>query len=136
MSKYACIEDFRNSAVEGLCRVYYNVHKDKLSVQKKVEGRWVVVGHTDSINLINCTFKVSEKGRQRVIKSKVKNVHAFVEGTIEYDFSYSKKSTTRKRVYYNPYNMKSFTLQGGDRVNRASRVLIVKSNIMAFNPET
>jgi hypothetical protein len=41
-----------------------------------------VIDIVDGALLQNVTFKVSEKGRQRVIREKAKNVHAFVEGSL------------------------------------------------------
>jgi hypothetical protein len=62
-------------------RVYFNLHKKMLSVQEKINGSWKVVDHVEQIWLGNAKFKVSEVGRQRVIKNKRKNVHAYIEGT-------------------------------------------------------
>ena len=56
-------------------RVYYNFRKKLFSVQEKINGSWKVVEHTKEIFLRNATFKVSEAGRQRVLKQKRKNVH-------------------------------------------------------------
>lgn len=60
-----------------ITRVYYNLHKRKLSIQEKRvndSGKkvWKVVRHADSIFLEDVKFKVSEVGRQRVIKEKKK----------------------------------------------------------------
>ena len=90
-------------------RVYYNLHKRKLSIQQKrinASGKlvWKVVRHADDIFLKNVKFKVSEVGRQRVIKEKKKNVHAFITGE-------ECKDNTRgllEGVFYNPYKFSSF----------------------------
>ena len=57
-------------------QVYFNLHKKMLSV--RVNGK--VVAHAPAIVLDNPTFHVSEAGRQRVLKSRRKNVHAWVSG--------------------------------------------------------
>jgi len=62
-------------------RVYRNLHKDCWSIQQKnTKGRWLVVAHTDSITLRDCELRVSEAGRQRVLKEGRKNVHAYIQG--------------------------------------------------------
>lgn len=53
--------------------VYKNLTRDKYSI--KCAKTKLVVGHADKIDMVNCTFKVSENGRQRVLRDKQKNVH-------------------------------------------------------------
>lgn len=60
--------------------VYFNLHKQMYSVRDKKTRR--VIDHKKELWLENCNFKVSEAGRQRVLKEKRKNVHAGIEGTI------------------------------------------------------
>ena len=84
-------------------RVYFNLHKKVYSVQKKVNGQWKLSHHTEQINLKNVTFKVYEKGRERVIKEQKKYVHAFVIGTIT-----DEERETTRQVTYNPYKYQSF----------------------------
>lgn len=43
---------------------------------------WYVAGHADDLTLGGATFRVYEKGRQRVLATGRKNVHAFVLGTL------------------------------------------------------
>ena len=64
--------------------VYYNLHKHRLSVKAlsgSQKGR--VVAHAVRVVLHDCEFRVSEAGRQRVIREKRKNVHAGVVGTLK-----------------------------------------------------
>jgi hypothetical protein len=62
-------------------RVYWNLHKKKFSVQAHYgSGSWRVVAHAEELMLKDVTFKVSEAGRQRVLRTGVKNVHAYVVG--------------------------------------------------------
>jgi hypothetical protein len=84
-------------------RVYYNLHKHCLSVQGKVNGTWKVIAHVDEISLSDVKFKVSEAGRQRVIREKRKNVHAIVEG-----FLNEKTLDCSHVVSYNPYKAGHF----------------------------
>ena len=61
-------------------RVYYNLHRKCLSVMDVRTRR--VVDHRKSVVMRDVTFRVSEAGRQRVLRTGQKNVHAFVEGTL------------------------------------------------------
>jgi hypothetical protein len=54
--------------------VYWNLKRDCYSVRFK--GK--VIGHYTSLVAANVRFKVSERGRQRVLAEQRKNVHAFV----------------------------------------------------------
>lgn len=51
-------------------------------------------------------FKVSEKGRQRVLRERKKNVHAWVTGTLKgFDTS---EADPYYEGYYNPYETEFF----------------------------
>jgi len=91
--------------------VYYNLTKKKFSIRSE-EGpkKNTVIIHTDSLILKNVEFKVSESGRQRVIKEQRKNVHAGVVGDlilspIDMD---DIKVDNWTEIYYNPYKTNSF----------------------------
>ena len=91
-------------------RIYFNLHKKVWSIKDKKTN--LVIGHTKIIYLKNCKLVVSEKGRQRVLRDKRKNVHAYVDGIVApqiHDFrQYNTGSFT-----YNPYKFKSF-VHGND----------------------
>lgn len=93
-------------------RVYFNLHKKCFSVQDASTRR--VIAHKNEVFLENVTFKVYEKGRQRVLREGKKNVHAFVIGNLVDglpDLCYS-----RIRVIYNPYFCEKFTIDYCGRV--------------------
>jgi hypothetical protein len=83
-------------------KVYFNLHKMVFSVQDAKTG--LVIGHTPVIRLENVEFKVSEAGRQRVLREKKKNVHAFVVGYYVGDYEGDEKAN----AYYDPYKYDSF----------------------------
>ena len=84
-------------------RVYRNLNKDCLSVQEKTEKGWRVKRWVDSISLKNVTFKVYESGRNKVLKDKRKNVHAYIEGEdTKQNFQYN------RIVSYNPNKYNHF----------------------------
>lgn len=115
-------------------RIYRNLHKKLYSVQEKVNGRWKVVEHTNDINLVNVTFKVSEAGRQRVIKEKRKNVHAAMIGE---RFPFVPNSPVyRDEVTYNPYKSPHFMVKSQDKpLDKAKYVQIVNGKVIAMLPE-
>ncbi|NOU99522.1 hypothetical protein [Paenibacillus planticolens] len=108
--------------------IYYNLHKRCLSVKDHRTGK--IVAHEHSLLLENVLFKVSQKGRQRVLREKRKNVHAFIIGdkisTIptELDLEHYNKAK------YNPYLCESFIdIDSGKEVLRAKRVFCIGKSI-------
>lgn len=95
--------------------VYRNLHNGMLSVRQ----RGLVVAHVHTIDLIDVTFKVNESGRQRVIRDKKKNVHAFVCG-IPLSVNWPTGLNVQRawqRISYNPYMAGTF--MAGSQAARA-----------------
>jgi len=88
--------------------VYFNLHKRLFSV-KSIEGasKGKVIGYSYSIVLGHTQFKVSEAGRQRVIRERKKNVHAGVTGTL-IDVGTIGEMFKGDIVTYNPYRNSTF----------------------------
>jgi hypothetical protein len=104
-------------------KVYRNLHTGTLSVQAKVEGRWKVVGHCSNLSLVDVVFKVSQAGRDRVLREGQKNVHAFVVGVLE-SFDKEVSIETSKAISYNPYFANSFFVKETlEPVHKASKVV-------------
>ena len=59
-------------------KVYFNLQKDCLSVIDAETG--LLYCHSHRVELHNAKFRVQEAGRQRVIREKRKNVHAYITG--------------------------------------------------------
>jgi hypothetical protein len=104
--------------------VYYNLHKHTFSVQKS----GIVVLHADFVKLSNVEFRVRKGGLDKVRKEKVKNVHAFVIGTLEdyceYPCDGIPQDSEGEIISYNPYKNDSFVIKStqepifhGDEVN-------------------
>ena len=93
-----------NKVIGKRVQVYRNLHKQAFSVKDKKSGR--VILYADCIELKDCKCVVREGSRQRVLKEKRKNVHAWIEGTAV-SFSCSTEWLLRE-LYYNPYKCKSF----------------------------
>lgn len=100
-------------------KVYRNLTQQCYSVMHK----GIVIAHVLSCKLTNATFKVSEAGRQRVIKQKRKNVHAFIEGEWDRSELGAFYSQFLKRVSYNPYEAPYF-MDGTAPVHKASEVYL------------
>jgi hypothetical protein len=92
-------------------RIYWNFHKKCFSVQgrRNVDrGPWVVIKHAREALLWLPRFKVNERGRQRVLRERKKNVHAFVCGEWNYGYKDHKAAYHSASVSYNPYENDSF----------------------------
>ena len=80
-------------------KVYRNLRTGTFSVQHK----GLVVAHLATVHLTAVTFTVSAAGRQRVLRDKQKNVHAYVIGTFS-----TTQPATDLHVTYNPYKFGHF----------------------------
>lgn len=91
--------------------VYFNLHKKCFSV-KALEGenKGRVIAHTHDIRILAPSFKVSEAGRQRVLRERKKNVHAGVVGWYNTAVNVEKigEGYVHIGVKYNPYIYSSF----------------------------
>lgn len=100
--------------------VYFNLHRKCFSI-KALEGdrKGRVVAHSTTVLLEGCKFKVSEAGRQRVLREKRKNVHAGVTGTWinadRVESCYEFLSMVGRQVTYNPYKYSSFIIKATEQ---------------------
>ena len=106
--------------------VYFNLHKRVFSVRSCKTGR--VVHHTKNVHIRDPQFVVREGGRQRVLRERKKNVHAFVRGYATY-FEDCPMSDT---IGYNPFKYDSFVKMPDETpVHKAKRAwLNVNGNDM------
>tara|TARA_R110000868_G_scaffold384_1_gene2920 strand:+ start:265 stop:651 length:387 start_codon:yes stop_codon:yes gene_type:complete len=93
--------------------VYFNLHRKCFSI-KALEGanKGRVVAHRDDVLLFDATFKVSEAGRQRVLRERKKNVHAGVVGVWDETgtdlITITRVTTVGTPITYNPYKYDTF----------------------------
>jgi hypothetical protein len=115
--------------------VYFNLHRKCFSV-KALEGadKGRVIAHVSDAVVHLPTFKVSEAGRQRVLREKKKNVHAGVVGQW-YDDEYNASRTVElsamlgRAVTYNPYRFDSFVYKATETpINDHPRVAALHSD--------
>ena len=109
--------------------VYFNLHRKCFSV-KALEGvnKGRVIKHAHFVALENVTFKVSEAGRQRVLKEQRKNVHAGVVGTLVDSLDV----VGSERVTYNPYKGSTFVTGIGDPVLASTSAALVVHDKKGF----
>lgn len=81
--------------------VYKNLHNGLYSIKQN----GLVVAHSGIVYILQANFIVNERGRQRVIKEKRKNVHAFVKGYLSHPL---KDKRHINSVTYNPYKSDCF----------------------------
>lgn len=99
--------------------IYRNLHTGGFSV--KLRGR--VVDRQHGLTAYNVTFKVNESGRQRVIKEKKKNVHAFVVCD-KYNYRYDTPVDKLEVITYNPYVAANFVCSGR-QITEAKEVMFL-----------
>lgn len=62
-------------------QVYKNLHRHAYSIRAASgASKGLVIAHARSVLLFDVRFHVSEAGRQRVLRDKARNVHAWAEG--------------------------------------------------------
>lgn len=110
-------------------KVYYNLHKNCYSiVSLEKENYGKVIKHENCVPLFDAQFKVSEKGRQRVLREQKKNVHAYVVGTWVSEFV---PRLPIKLATYNPYKYSSFVDAHSKKpLAKASQVLLSKRHFV------
>jgi len=97
--------------------VYRNLNA-RLSTHKfSIKQNNLVVAHTNELYLTDCTFFVGLKGRERALKTKQRNVHAYIKGLIIDRKSYflrSGKFSNYKDIVveYNPFKHNCFYANG------------------------
>lgn len=121
--------------------VYFNLHKKTWSKRDPATGRVVNKGEkTYFVVLKDVTFRVSEAGRQRVIREKRKNVHAFACGTpIGYGsdpaFNESGNVVALLRratvpVSYNPYKAGHFVRTDTGEAVLSCKLLVMSTKLV------
>lgn len=93
--------------------LYWNLHRDVFSVHsRRREDYGLVIAHVDSFTVSDVEFVVRESGRQKVLRERRKNVHAFVRGLWAEQGSHEQFTGNIWRVKYSPYSGDSFMRHG------------------------
>jgi hypothetical protein len=109
-------------------KVYWNLHKNCLSVQQ--DG--LVKCHADGISLKNFKTVVNASGRDRVRRENRKNVHAFIKGNV-----YLKGERPLPfplcPLAYNPYKDDHWIeKETGKHVDSGEHVQVINRKVLAF----
>ena len=106
--------------------VYWNLHKHCFSIRmEQGPERGRVVGHAHHVTMVDVEFRVSEAGRQRVIATGKKNVHAGMVGALT---SASAKPNANSDGFvrvasYNPRKAATFVDKAtGEPLSRTTRI--------------
>ena len=106
--------------------VYRNLRTGTFSVRQS----GLVVNHVSRLVLRDAKYLVSQKGRQRVLDEKRKNVHAGISGyTTKTTIS---ENTPHTKVTYNPYQHKFFIGGDGKPVFVSEFVLFINNEVRAL----
>ena len=117
-----------------LVETYFNLHKKLFSV-RACEGpdKGRVIAHRKAVCLLNVKFKVSEAGRQRVLREQRKNVHAVMRG--HWIRNQKKAKILKDKVLrqganftYDPYVMETFCVGIGENQTPLHDALAVYVN--------
>ncbi|OAX50845.1 hypothetical protein gpAD87_21810 [Paenibacillus sp. AD87] len=88
-------------------RIAYHFYKKCFSIRCSSTRK--IIGYMERIVVSNAHFVVSPSGRARVLRERVKNIHAYVQGEFEYQHQYADYSNVHMReAYYNPYFVSTF----------------------------
>jgi len=124
--------------------IYRNLHNGLISIKSASSG--LVLGHAKSVDIVGADFVVNEGGRQRVLKDKQKNVHAYVKGLLlntsgfkpykgrSIGPAYGAILPSHKDIVisYNPYKAPHFVIKGtSDKVSKASLCTVSCDGIIA-----
>lgn len=114
--------------------VYRNLKfKDSIVYSVRDAKTGLVLGHATHLLLGSCEFVVSEVGRQRVLRERKKNVHAWIEGSFGIIHAGDDEIFSDvEKVNYNPYTNTLFELVDcGEPVTGASLVYINEDGVHA-----
>ena len=116
----------------GKVFVYYNINlSEKLkspyfSIKDVKTG--LVIGHDTKIMLKDAQFRVLESGRQRVINTGRKNVHAGAVGVLTDETPIELPIN----ITYNPYKYNSFVIKNTEEpIHRAKLVSFIDRKVTA-----
>lgn len=84
--------------------VYRNLHNNKYSI--RCSKSKLVIAHADEVGLLDVKFVVHQAGREKVLRNKQKNVHAYAKGKLSM-IHYPSWEFVQK-VKYNPYRFGFF----------------------------
>ena len=88
-------------------KIYWNLHKKCFSIKT---GR-LPVKHSNNFYISGAKFIVNEKRRQKVLRERSRNVHAWIAGEVLPADEKLKVVSRPIEVHYNPYRCGRFTIK-------------------------
>lgn len=121
-------------------QIYRNLHKSVDTHFYSLKKKNKVFAYSEFIIVKDAQFKVNEAGRQRVLNTKRKNVHAFVVcqeiNFVMDDKTLEKKWTTcygvPRKIIYNPYVSGEFLYEDGKPIDKVSRLILNKNGLFSY----
>lgn len=107
-------------------RVYRNLHRGNFSIQSYLQEKkgYRVTDRASTVILEDCSFKIYESGRQKVIREKRKNVHAYVQPKSYKHLDEELDVSKFREIYYNPYDFDLFVYRDThEKIENLARVL-------------
>ena len=94
--------------------VYRNLLRKGFVFNIKDPKTGLVIDRSETVYLKDCTMKVSEAGRQRVLKERRKNVHSYIVGKrLKHWPAFKGTAMIARRIKYNPYISGYFYIDEG-----------------------
>lgn len=114
-------------------RIYRNLLNHKISVQKYIKGKgWQLAGHCINLAISQVSFSVFEAGRQRVIRERQKNVHAFAIGIV---VGVTVPVEAPIDLAYDPYSNDHFFERSTGKPIVKANYCIVKDNLVGVTTD-
>jgi len=110
-------------------KVYFNLNRRDWSVLDTKTG--LVTLHAQECLMRDVTFKVSERSRERVLKQRRRNVHAFAVGHVigmRNFYPFNPSAAGWIEVHYNPYSAPFF-------VNKLTKQEVKSAVFVLFTEE-
>mgnify|MGYP003430979840 CR=1 FL=1 len=109
-------------------QIYFNLKRRGFSIRDAKTRLGINKGQTTTdVVLQDVTFKVIESGRQRVLRTKEKNVHAFSVGTVVEGVDVSEATVP---VSYNPYKAGHFVRKDTGEAIYSCRLLVMTTKLV------
>ena len=115
--------------------VYWNLHKKCWSIRSRERDDYgKVVTHLNSCVVAAAKFVVNQKGRERVLRERKKNVHAFVRGNLLMTKMPGRIEgyTGWDEVSYNPYKGPKFVAQSTGKALARSHLVLLNTEGKAY----
>jgi hypothetical protein len=104
--------------------LYRNLHKNMFSIKYKQK----VIDRNNLQIMSDVKFNVSQKGRERVLREKRKNVHATVSGFLVNKNEFNINLYNLIELYYNPYTTDYFIIKETKEYIYNAEYILAKDN--------